>query len=224
MEIESKMMMNTYRMNTKKIYYFSVNKFVCERIKQLFDLLDDIVLEKTISDLHILSKNFLCLLDKDKFNDKLSQINMNDMDFIKLHQIFYILIKSKYFQLFDNFEEISIFISKILINYINNGKDKFYYVMDKIPMFFIYKENIDKLWEKYNDYLIYFIVMYVVFPFIINPIFNHSRICSNCGKMSDVTFVRCYECRMFNYCSNICQSKNRKDHKKICPEIFNIFQ
>lgn len=217
--------MNTYGIDANKLNYKHSNKIVFNRVRLLFNLLDDIILGKTIDDLNILSGESLGLLNKEMFESMTNKI-LKDTDlFDKYQNLFYILIKHKYFQsknFIDNNNVIVTFISESLVKYINNDIDRFMEVMNKLPKFESFDEIKYQFWNKYNEKIMNFIVTYGVFPFLIEPVFDHRRICSFCGKVSDVTFIRCFGCRIFHYCSNLCQYRNFMIHKKICPNIFSF--
>lgn len=216
------MILYTHKIDAKKINRCSSNILVYNRVKKLFSVLDKIILGKSINDLHILSKDGLYLLDKNVFEFKLRQINRDDNLFNKFQSIIYILLKSKYFHYENNIQEVITFITKSIIKYINGNRYLFFDVMNELPKLNIFDDLLDILWYKYNDYLVYFIVSYCVYPYLTEPIFDHKRVCTYCGKISNVTFIKCYGCRAFYYCSNICQSRDKKTHVKICPDIFTL--
>lgn len=216
--------LNTYRIDAKKLNYNHPDKNVYNKVKRLFSILDEIILEKSISALHILSGTGIQLLNKENFEAGLRRINADADEFDKLQHMYYVLIKHKYFCINNSMESnntIIIFITRSIVKYIDNDKERFLDMMDRLPMFYTFESVVDQLWEKYNEHIMHFIVVYGIFPYLFSTILDHRRICTYCGKVSNVTFIRCYGCRVTHYCSNLCQHYDHKDHKKICINIYD---
>ncbi len=218
--------LNTYSISPYKLNYNHPNKEVKKRVKHLFHILDNIILEKRKNDIYILSNEYIKLLNDEIFFKELERINKNIDLFDKYQKLFYVLIKYKFFKDNDSIRSdnsIIIFISLSLTKFINNSQNRFYYILQNIPNFDTFNDILDQIWEKYNYNIIHFIVTYGVFPYIIQPVFDYRRICTHCDKISNVTFIRCYGCRVFYYCSNLCQNRDYNNHKKICPNIYPDF-
>lgn len=217
--------LNTYNIDPKKLRYKHPNKLVYKRVTKLFDLLDEIILNNSIKDLFIISKEYVKLLEKDSFLKSIKNINSNKEEFDKYQQLFYVLIKHKYFSSNDSIDatnDIVVFISLSLYKFINNEKNNFLKVIDEIPKIDVIDDIVEELWNKYNSELVHFIVTYAVFPYLLEPVFDYRRICSHCNKISNVTFIKCFGCRLFYYCSNLCQNRNFNIHQKICPNIYKL--
>lgn len=217
--------MNTYSIDANKLNYSHPNRQVYNRVKKLFSLLDDVILDKTKYDLHIISREYMQLLNKDYFQNSLCNLNIDVDAFDKFQSLYYILIKHKHFQ--DNNPEsnntLIIFFTKSLIKYIGNNGDRFFDIMRRLPKFDTFNNEVAyQLWDRYNEYIMYFIISYGVFPYLIEAIFDHRRICTKCGKISDEADIRCHNCRVFYYCSITCQRNDHTYHKKICPNVYSF--
>jgi hypothetical protein len=216
--------MDSISIDPNKLNYVNSDIKVFNRVKKLFQLLDEIILGKSKSELHIISKDYLKLLNEDIFETNLKRINQDKALFNKYQILYYTLIKYKHFNTNNTIgikNNTVIFIVNSLNKYINNISERFFEVIKKIPRFDILDDDIiNQLWEKFDDRIMHFIVTYCVFPYITEPIFDYRRICSYCNKVSDVTFIRCYGCRIIHYCSNLCQYKDYKSHKNICLNLY----
>ena len=213
--------LTTYKLDPFKIKYKHSNKLVNKRVKQLFSVLDEIILGKTINDLHILTHKEL--LDTDYFNNELYLVNNSYDAFIKYQSLFYILIKSKYFHLsntidYDN--NIFIFITKSIVHYIGEDWKKYMKIIKTLPISDLFDSSFTQIWEKFDERIMHFIIIKGMIPFILFPSFDYRKICSLCGKISNVTFIRCIGCKVTNYCSNTCQFYDLKNHKKYCISIY----
>lgn len=217
--------LNTYRIDPKKINYYYPDDTVNIHVKKLFTVLDKIILGKSIKHTHILSGDGLKWLNEPDFEDMIYRINTDKELFDKYQSIFYILIKHKYFYInnyMENKNMIILFISKSIVKYINNDRSKFMYIMDELPMYSIFTDVLDQLWRKYNEHIIYFVTKCAIFPYLFESISDRRKVCAFCGKNSNVTFIKCYKCRVTHYCSNLCLFIDSKNHEKICPNIFSL--
>lgn len=66
--------LNTYRINTNTFNYTHSNKIVYKRMRQLFNVLDDIILEKSKKHFHILSGHVIKLLECENFETCLKML------------------------------------------------------------------------------------------------------------------------------------------------------
>lgn len=214
---------NTISIDAHKLNYYHPDKKVYNKVICLFKILDEIILGKSISNLYILSGTGLKILDKKNFEIGIRHIN-NDKDlFDKFQQLYYIVIKHKYFCKNDSMESnntIIIFITRSLVKYINEDRSRFIDMMDRLPMFDTFDSIVNRLWEKYTEHIMHFVVSYGIFPFLISSIFDHRQLCTYCGKISNIFYIRCIGCGVTFYCSNLCLFRDLKNHKKICINIY----
>lgn len=222
--------MNTYSINPKKLVYKHPNKIVVKRVTHMFNILDIIILGKSINETHVISGDDVKLLQNNEFESKLNRINLDSDLFDRYQSICYILIKNKYFNaanfmdknyIFDDNNNIIIFFTRSVIKFIENDQSKFNYVMNKLPLQKVFELNVEILWKKYNIYLMHQILIKYMLTYIYESIYDYRKICTYCKKISDVTFIRCINCRVTNYCSNICLFYDMKEHKKICLSIYD---
>lgn len=208
-----------YRIDAKKLCYININDSIYNRVKILFNVLDKIILGKSINDIHIVSGNKLKLLYQQYFETELRNAFNDEELFDKYQILYYVLLKHKFFCVSDSVESnntVTIFISKSLAKYINNDKDKFIEIMTTMPLSGVYNELLNELWDIYNENLIHYIVTHDMFPYIVRPVFDNRKICTYCRRYTNITFIKCYRCRITHYCSNFCLYKDRDDHKRLC--------
>jgi hypothetical protein len=189
------------------------------KLNKLIKLFDKIVLNNRCDDVDILSGEFVSLLDPDIFDGHLKTINAISVLFEENFKLYYVLIKFKHFKFTEN---IITFIIKVIYHYINNDKDKFYEVMNNVPHYYFSNETVSNLWKKYDEKILTYIFIYSVFPYILESTYGNKKICSYCSQLTDVDFIRCYECRLFYYCSNSCQRNDYWRHKKTCIHIYSL--
>lgn len=192
-------------------------------IRQIINLLDEIILVNK-DEIHILSRKGLRLLDKKCFEHNLYYIFLNPKEFMDTQILYYVLIKSIYLNMTNSRHinnMILKFITKSLIYYIGKDKTKFMYVITELPLLNVFNNVLEELWNNYTPELMQLILQFHVFPYIGLNILDYRKICSHCNKLTKVNFVRCYKCRLIHYCSNFCQYKHNKSHKKTCLNLFN---
>lgn len=211
-----------YQIDAKKLNYHHYDNNVLLKVKQLFSALDKIILGKSILDVHIISGDKLKLLERNQFETELRQSQIDIELFNKYQMLYYILIKHKYFCVNPSIESnntITIFITRSVVKYIENDKDKFVEMLVALPLSGIYNSLIDELWDMYDENVMHYIITHDMFPYIIRSVYDKRKICTYCGKYTNVTFVKCYRCRSTHYCSNWCLYRDQEDHLRRCLKV-----